>query len=421
MRKETKWFRRCLVATAMLTLTATGVAAKDLTVWCWDPNFNGAIMKEAAARYAKGHPDFHLNVVDFGKADVEQKLQTTLASGVKDNLPDIVLIEDYGVQKYLQSFPGAFAPLSGKIDFSTFAPYKVAVSTLNDKVYAVPFDSGVSALFYRADYLAAAGVPESEMQHLTWERFIEIGKQVEAKTGHKMISVDPSDGGFLRILMQSGGKWYFDNAGKVTIKDNEALKEAMEVEAKILSSGLSKPATGYANWVSTFTSGDVASVVSGVWIVGTIKAQKDQEGKWRVAPIPTLKMNGAVASSNLGGSSWLVLASSKEKDTAIDFLAQIYGKDLDFYQKILVDQGAVGTLLAARSGSGYDAADPFFGGEKIWLKVSDWLAHVPPVTYGVFTNEADAAIVTQIMPIVKGKPLGEALDAAAAQVQSQIQ
>jgi lactose/L-arabinose transport system substrate-binding protein len=98
-------------------LAFTSVDAKTITVWCWDPNFNVAIMKEAGARYTKAHPDVTVNVVDFSKADVEQKLQTALASGVTDALPDIVLIEDYGAQKYLQSFPGAFAPLSGKVDY----------------------------------------------------------------------------------------------------------------------------------------------------------------------------------------------------------------------------------------------------------------------------------------------------------------
>jgi len=45
-----------------------------------------AIMKEAGARYTKTHPDVTFNVVDFAKSDVEQKLQTGLASGVTDGM-----------------------------------------------------------------------------------------------------------------------------------------------------------------------------------------------------------------------------------------------------------------------------------------------------------------------------------------------
>ena len=36
-------------------------------------------MKEAGARYTKAHPDVTFNIVDFAKADVEQKLQTGLS------------------------------------------------------------------------------------------------------------------------------------------------------------------------------------------------------------------------------------------------------------------------------------------------------------------------------------------------------
>ncbi|MBP0649609.1 hypothetical protein J8J40_21440, partial [Mycobacterium tuberculosis] len=69
-------------------------------------------------------------------------------------------------------------------------------------------------------------------------------------------------------------------------------------------------------------------------ITGTIKAQKDQAGKWGVAQIPTINVPGAVAASNLGGSSWYVLGTSKVKAEAADFLNAIYAKDADFYQAI---------------------------------------------------------------------------------------
>ncbi len=122
--------RRSVLGAALVgfSFLAAGAAqaATTVTVWCWDKEFNGATMKEAAARYTKLHPDFTINVVDFAKADLEQKLQAQLASGTTDGLPDIVLIEDYGAQKYLQSFTAAFEPLSdtGAIDYKNFAPYK---------------------------------------------------------------------------------------------------------------------------------------------------------------------------------------------------------------------------------------------------------------------------------------------------------
>ncbi len=402
-------------------LASTAAFAGEITIWCWDPNFNVAIMKEAGARYTAKHPETTFNVVDFAKADVEQKLQTALSSGTTDALPDIVLIEDYGAQKYLQSFPGAFAALSDKIDYSGFAPYKVQLMTLDGAVYGVPFDSGVTGLYYRKDYLEQAGFKPEDMQDLTWDRYIEIGKAVEAKTGKKMLGLDVNDAGFVRILMQSAGSWYFDKDGNLAIEGNAALKAALETEQKILQANLHKPAAGWTEWVSTFTSGDVATVTTGVWITGTVKAQADQAGKWGVAPIPKLNVEGASNASNLGGSSWYVIDSSAEKDEAIDFLNEVYAKDVDFYQKILTERGAVGSLLAARTGPAYGEADAFFGGEKVWQNFSDWLAKVPSVNYGIFTNEVDTAVTAHLPDLASGANVDEVLKAIQSQAEGQIQ
>eukprot|EP01037_Dinobryon_pediforme_P026805 gene26805-29451_t len=389
-------------AFAVASVLSAVADAKTITVWCWDPNFNVAIMKEAGTRYTKLHPDVTINVVDFAKADVEQMLQAGLASGVADSLPDIVLIEDYGAQKYLQSFPDAFAPLSGIVDYKAFAPYKVELMTVNGKVYGMPFDTGVTGLFYRKDYLEAAGIKPDAMANLTWDKFIEIGKTVEAKTGKKMLGYDTSDGSLTRIMTQSAGRWYFTKDGKLDIEGNPVLKAALETQQKILQANIAKPAQGWNDWVAKFTSGDVASVVTGVWITGTIKAQKDQAGKWGVTQIPTLNVDGAVAASNLGGSSWYVLAASKVKAESADFLNTIYAKDLDFYQTILQDRGAVGSLLAARGGKAYEVPDAFFGGETIWQSFSAWMGKVPSVNYGVFTNEVDAAVAVQLPNLKSG-------------------
>jgi lactose/L-arabinose transport system substrate-binding protein len=412
-----------LTVTTAITFAGTFAAdAKEITVWCWDPNFNVAIMKEAATRYGKTHPDVTVNIVDLNKGDVEQKLQTALASNATDALPDIVLIEDYGAQKYLQSFPGSFEALSDHgVDYSGMAPYKVQLMTLDGKVYGMPFDSGVTGLFYRKDYIEAAGYKPEDMQSLTWDKYIEIGKAVEEKTGHKMLGMDPADGGLVRIIMQSTGKWYFDMDGNPNIAGNEGLKAALTVEQKLLQSGIHKPASGWSDWVSKFTSGDVASVITGVWITGTVKAQKDQAGKWGVAPIPMADVQGAANASNLGGSSWYVLASSPEKNEAADFLNEVYGKDIDFYQQILVNQGAVGSLLAARDGAAYSSVDDFFGGDKIWQSFSNWLGKVPAVNYGTFTNEADAAVSAQLPALASGGSVDDAIKAIDEQVKTQIQ
>src|ERR1700712_3217449 len=160
MTRSAIWRRALGVAVAGISMIAASaaLAATTVNVWCWDTNFNGAAMRDAAAAYNKTHPDTTINIDDsMAQQDIRDKLQTQLLANNTDGLPDIVLIEDDVAQKYLQSFPGAFVPLGDSIDMSQFARYKVAPATLNGKSYSLPFDSGVTGFFYRTDYLAAAG------------------------------------------------------------------------------------------------------------------------------------------------------------------------------------------------------------------------------------------------------------------------
>jgi len=292
---------------------------------------------------------------------------------------------------------------------------------VNDRVYGVPFDSGVAGWFYRRDYFEEAGIDTSKLSSITMDEYIELGKVLKEKTGKYMQAGDPYDGGLMRILLQSAGIWYFDEKGEPNIANNPALKEAVRIYKELNDSGISKEVSGWNEWVAAFNEGDVASVITGVWIVGSIKAEKTQSGKWGVLPIPRPNIPESLNASNLGGSSWYVLENSENKDLAIDFMNQIYAKDVDFYQKILIDRGAVGTWLPAQKGEAYSAGDPFFADQIIYVDFAKWIEMIPSVDYGLYTYEADAAIMGVMPDVYSGKlSIEEALKQAEDQLRNVI-
>ncbi|MDB5615388.1 MAG: sugar transporter substrate-binding protein [Devosia sp.] len=408
--------------TGISLLAVSAASAGEISVWVWDAGFNGNTMREAGELYTAAHPDVTINVDDTASQDdIRAKLQTQLLAGSTDGLPDIVLIQDDIAQKYLQSFPGAFEPLSDSIDMSLFAPYKVAAATYDGKSYSVPFDSGVTGLFYRSDYLEQAGFKPADLENITWDRLIEIGTEIKAKTGKQLVDFDLNDSGVIRMMMQSAGEWYFNEDGSLHITDNAALKKALETYAKFYQADLVKPVSGWAEYTGAFTSGEVAVVPVGVWITATIKANADQSGLWGVAPIPRLDIEGSVNASNQGGSSWFVLASSDNKEETIDFLKTIWAGDTDFYQDILIKRGAVGSLLSVREGAAYKESDEFFGGAPVWQNFSTWLGQIPAVDYGTFTAEVDAALQAQLPTIIQGGDIDAALLAINDQATQQMQ
>ena len=394
--------------------TKKGASAKTgeevtLTAWCWDPSFNGAALQQAEAIYKKENPNVTLNIVDMGKIDLEQKLNTNLASGVTNGLPDIVLVNDSNIQKFVKSYPGAFADFSGKLDVSQFSKYKTDILTVDDKIYGVPFDIGVTGMFYRRDYLETAGFTPEDLNDITWDEYIEIGKVIGEKVGVHMMTINPNEEALTSVMLQSAGSWYITPDNKGDFVDNPAMKETIRLYKEFVDSGISKPVTGWSEFVGSFNAGEVATVVSGVWQIASIMDEASQSGKWGVAPTPRLNIDGGTNASNEGGSSWFVLDSSANKEAAIDFLVSTIGGSSEFYEGFLENNGGVGSYIPAFETAAYAKEDEFFGGQKIYEDFANWSTKVPGITLGMYTQEAKDALKNELPGIIQGADIDESL------------
>ena len=101
--------------------------------------------------------NLNINVIENAQDDIVQKLNTALGSGTTKGLPNIVLIEDYRAQSFLQSFPDSFYELTDSFNATDFAEYKIAPTSFDGKNYGVPFDTGVTGLL-----LGLADCPAAE-------------------------------------------------------------------------------------------------------------------------------------------------------------------------------------------------------------------------------------------------------------------
>ncbi|MFT8348074.1 ABC transporter substrate-binding protein [Clostridium saccharoperbutylacetonicum] len=395
---------------------------KKITVWAWDDTFNIKAVNMAKEKYLKNHPDVTIDVVNMAQTDVVQKLNTSLSSGTYDGLPNVVLIEDYRIQNYLQSYPGEIKDLSSKVDKTKFADYKLNVMSDGSKFYGVPFDSGVAALFYRTDLIEQAGYKKEDMKDLTWEKYIEIGKAVKAKTGKAMLTIDPSDLNQLRIMMQSAGSWYVKEDGKtVNIDGNEALKQSVQIYKQMVDAGITKQVSGWDNFLAAFQKGDVASVPSGCWISSSIQKADDQKGKWEVTSIPRLGANAkSVNSSNSGGSSWYVLDKVGNSDLAADFLATTFASDNDLMNDLVPAIGLVSTLKSASSSSNYSKPLEFYSNQEVYKDMALWTTKVPAVNYGLYTYQLESVMSEGMQAIVGGADIDATLKNTQKQAEAAV-
>ncbi|KGA97392.1 ABC transporter substrate-binding protein [Alkalihalobacillus alcalophilus ATCC 27647 = CGMCC 1.3604] len=396
--------------------------ADEITVWTWDPNFNIKAMEIAKEYYASENPDLTISVIENAQDDIIQKLNTSLSSGTTRGLPNIVLIEDYRAQSFLQAYPDSFHEITGSYNVDDFAPYKIAPTSINDKNYGLPFDTGVAGLYVRTDYLEEAGYTVEDVTNIDWDAFIEIGKDVKEATGKAMLTLDPNDLSQVRMMIQTSGSWYVKEDGVTPdLVDNEALKKAFEVYKAILDADIAKPVSDWSQFLAEFNNGSVASVPTGNWITPSIKAEDSQSGDWAVVPFPTLPgIEGAVNASNLGGSSWYVL-DVEGKESAVDFLAKTFGSDVDFYQSLVTEIGAIGTYIPAAEGEAYQAEDEYFGGQTIIADFSSWTEQIPQVNYGLHTYAIDDILVVEMQNYLNGKSIEDVLLDAQKQAEIQVQ
>ncbi|MDQ0226274.1 ABC transporter substrate-binding protein [Metabacillus niabensis] len=395
--------------------------SNEITIWAWDPKFNIKALEIAEKHYKTDNPDIKIKVIENAQDDIVQKLNTSLSSGTTKGLPNIVLIEDYRAQSFLQAYPDAFHKLTGTFNVDDFAPYKIAPTSLNGENYGLPFDSGVAGLYVRTDYLEEAGYTVSDLQNIDWNKYIEIGKKVKEKTGKYMLSLDPNDLGIIRLMAQSSGSWYLKEDGTTpNLAGNETLKEAFNIYKQLLDADIVKPISDWNQLLAAFNGGEVATVPTGNWITPSIKAEASQSGKWAVVPFPKIaEIPSSVNASNLGGSSWYVL-DIPGKEKAVDFLTKTFGSNVEFYQELVSEIGAIGTYLPAAEGEAYKAADEYFGGQAIIADFSKWTGQIPKINYGSHTYAIDDILVVEMQNYLNGKEIDQVLEDAQSQAEAQI-
>jgi lactose/L-arabinose transport system substrate-binding protein len=291
------------------------------------------------------------------------------------------MLEDYDVQEMLAQFDDEFVDLTDRMNYDKFVDYKRKLCSRNDRMYGIPFDSGTAALFYRVDLLEQAGYTEEDMQNLTWSRYMEIGQKVYEKTGVPMLTLDPTDLPLVRIIMQSCGRWYVAQDGVTAdIQQNEALRQALDIYTELLKKNLGMSVNGWNEFISAFQNGEVASVISGGWVLSSIKENQEQSGLWRVTRIPLVENNqDAVPASNVGGSAWYILKNSAHAAVAADFMTEMFAEDTDFMNTLVEQIGIVPSLKDLSVLESYRNTDDFFGGQSVTRLLNSFASVVPTV------------------------------------------
>jgi lactose/L-arabinose transport system substrate-binding protein len=375
-------------------------------------------MQEAGTIYQKTHPGFTLNIVETPWADLQTKLSAIAQSGQLDQLPDIFLMQNNAYQKNVTNYPDLFADFGDSgVDFNQYPESVVGFSTVEGRHYGLPFDNATAVAAYRTDILEQAGFTIDDFTDLTWAEFMAKGREVLAKTGKPLLSGLAGDSDTIALMLRSAGGSLFDKDGKPTIVNNDILREVIAEYKEMVSAGVFLEVNSRDEYAKSFVTGQVAAVIQGCWVLGTLQSAEDQAGKWDLTNVP--KLNNIASATNYasnGGSSWAV-SSTGNYELATDFLKSTFAGSMELYDTILPGAGALAYWMPAGKSSVYSQPQPFFSGDKIYSKIVDFSQKVPNNNPGAYFYEAREAISAAMTKMLNGTDVASALQEAQDTVE----
>ncbi|AUW47858.1 extracellular solute-binding protein (plasmid) [Rhizobium ruizarguesonis] len=413
---------KLLAATAAVAVLASGSAyaqSANLTIWSW--NVAASALKSTLPGFNKQFPDIKITVEDLGNSQVFDKTLAACAAG-GDGLPDIVSIENFEAEIFWSRFPDCFANLK-ELGYTAdiqakFPDFKRTELEVGDVAYAMPWDSGPVAVFYRRDLYEKAGVDPSTIS--TWDDFIAAGKKISAANpGVVMAQADfNGDSEWFRMIANEQGCGYYSTDGQnITINQPACVASLQKVKEMKDAGTLTS-----ANWdekIQANTAGKAASQLYGGWYEGTVRSTSpDLKGKWGVYRMPSLTADGPHA-ANLGGSSLAISATSANKEAAWKFVNYALGTD-EGQITMLKEFGLVPSLLSAEKDPFVNEPQPYWGGQKVWADILATLPKIVPSRGTAFQSDAEAIFkATQTKFFAGGYPDAKAaLDDAAKQIAS---
>jgi len=348
--------RRALLTAALVSAVAgcgsgkkTGGAGQALDLWCWP----GGLGQQTVAAAIRQFPGLTTKTVD---GDYLKALLPVLGG---KRAPAIAGIKGEDVSTILPR-ADLFVDLNtlgaGALRSQYLAWKWQQGSTLDNQLIGFPIDIGPTALFYRADLFARAGLPaepaEVARKIPDWAAFLAAGAKLKAR-GIKLVA----NAWELFAVCCAQQSKRFVNESNQYVGGGDPIRTAWDVAVEAIERGLT---AGVANddkrWAGLFQQGQVATDSGAAWhAADMVQAAPATKGRWRVA-------NGAADGANIGGSFLGVPAAGGDHETAFSVIKWLLSPENQ--AKMFAEAALFPSAPAAYRMPELLAPDPFFGGQR---------------------------------------------------------
>jgi len=380
-------------------------------MWTWVGSVNDDLIGQAE-KSIPGYDGLKLAMTRIG-SNYKTKVLTALAG--KSLVPDIVAIND-DVATY---FPNAdqfhdLYELGAKEREADFLPWKWKLGvTPQNKMMAYPMDTGPTALFYRSDILAKAGIDVDPAaiagQAPDWDTYIALGKKIQQAVPGSSITDNVNSIFAYRMAQQP--KRYMTADGQY-IGDQDHVREAFDLAVRVVKEGLSANAQdGSTDAKAIISNGKLVAFIGAVWWaqLGPKNAAPKTKGLWRVTASP----GGA---GNRGGSFLAITKYCKNPAAAFAFISWL--ESAKNQAQAFLDPVLFPSTPASYTDSRLSAPDDFFGGQQIVDTFAESAKKYPGAYFSPYDSIIGSPLSAELVNIETG---GKAPEQAWNDAQHQIE
>lgn len=269
--KKTLALVLCLI---MAISVAANALADTVEISYWTPftGGDGDTMQEMVDRFNAENPDIHVTHSPMVQEDLYEKLPLAVQTG--NEVPDVCIVHISHVPEMVDS--GVLTDVTclteNGVDLANYPQWMVDAVTLDDLVYAVPFDLHGAICYANLDLLDKYGMTSIvDDRAITFEEVAQLGEAIKAAgdTDVYATSLYKAQWLYLHLYQEKSGKSWLNAEGQLDI-DNEIFTQVVEDLRGLVEKGYVIPKDQSDK--SLFLGDKLCLFLGGTWTKNTVQS-----------------------------------------------------------------------------------------------------------------------------------------------------
>ena len=269
--KKTLALVLCLIMAISVAANALADAV-EISYWTPFTGGDGDTMQEMVDRFNAENPDIHVTHSPMVQEDLYEKLPLAVQTG--NEVPDVCIVHISHVPEMVDS--GVLTDVTclteNGVDLANYPQWMVDAVTLDDLVYAVPFDLHGAICYANLDLLDKYGMTSIvDDRAITFEEVAQLGEAIKAAgdTDVYAASLYKAQWLYLHLYQEKSGKSWLNAEGQLDI-DNEIFTQVVEDLRGLVEKGYVIPKDQSDK--SLFLGDKLCLFLGGTWTKNTVQS-----------------------------------------------------------------------------------------------------------------------------------------------------